>query len=109
MPLTIYFRDTVRMRAQSDASFRRALLSEVIELLISGDVELGQRVIRNYINATVGFETLAKTTNIPKPSLMRMFGPKGNPSSKNMFGVIAKLAKAEGVNFSLKAKPVLHT
>jgi hypothetical protein len=36
---------------------------------------------------------------------MRMFGPKGNPSSQNMFGVIAALAKAEGVNFSLKAKP----
>jgi len=108
MPLTIDFRETVRKRAQSDASFRRALLSEAIELLISGDVEMGQSVIRNYINATVGFDALAKETQIPKTSLMRMFGPKGNPSSKNMFGVIAKLAKAEGVNFLLKAKPVLH-
>ncbi len=105
MPLTIDFRETVRKRAQSDASFRRALLSEAIELLIAGDVEIGQSVIRNYINATVGFETLAKEIHIPKTSLMRMFGPKGNPSSKNMFGVIAK---AEGVNFSLKAKPVLQ-
>jgi len=46
-------------------------------------------------------------TNIPEKSLMRMFGPKGNPSSQNMFGVIAELAKAEGVNFSLKAKPTV--
>ncbi len=62
MPLTIDFRETVRKRAQSDASFRRALLGEAIELLISGDVEVGQSVMRNYINATVGFETLAKET-----------------------------------------------
>ncbi len=108
MPLTIDFRETVRKRAQSDASFRRALLSEAIELLIAVYVEIGQSVIRNYINATVGFEALAREAHIPKTSLMRMFGPKGNPSSKNMFGVIAKLAKAEGVNFSLKAKPLPH-
>ena len=108
MPLTIDFRETVRERAQKDARFRRALLSEAIEMMIGGETELGQKIIRNYINATVGFETLAKETHISKTSLMRMFGPKGNPSSKNLFGVIAKLAKAEGVNFSLKAKPVVQ-
>ena len=106
MPLTIDFRETVRERAQKDAAFRRALLSEAIELMIGGEVEIGQSIMRNYINATVGFEALAKETHIPKTSLMRMFGPKGNPSSKNIFGVIAQLAKAEGVNFSLKAKPL---
>ncbi|MBV9265055.1 MAG: type II toxin-antitoxin system RelE/ParE family toxin [Acidobacteriaceae bacterium] len=105
VPLTKDFRETVRERAQRDASFRRALLSEAVELLLSGEVERGQSIMRQYINATMGFEELAKETHIPKTSLMRMFGPHGNPSSKNMFGVIAGLAKAEGVNFYLKAKP----
>ena len=105
MPLTSDFRETIRARAQRDESFRRGLLLEAVDLMLSGDVETGKKIIRNYINATVGFQNLARRTHTPEKSLMRMFGPKGNPSSQNMFGVIAALAKAEGVNFSLKAKP----
>ena len=105
MALTVDFRETIRERAQHDAAFRRGLLQEAIELMLSGDVKTGQKIIRNYINATVGFHELAERTQTPEKSLMRMFGPKGNPSSQNMFGVIAELAKAEGVNLSLRAKP----
>ena len=102
MPLTIDFRDTIRERAQRDASFRRGLLLEAVDLMLSGDVKTGQKIIRSYINATVGFHKLAERTGTPEKSLMRMFGPNGNPRAKNMFGVIAELAKAEGVK--LKAK-----
>jgi DNA-binding phage protein len=104
MALTKDFRDTIRDRAHRDVSFRRALLQEAIELLLSGDVETGQSLMRNYINATVGFPELAERTHTPKNSLMRMFSTTGNPSSRNMFGVIAELAKAEGINFSLRVK-----
>lgn len=107
MPLTIDFRETIRERAQTDAAFRRGLLKEAVELMLSGDVKTGQKIIRNYINATVGFHELAERTHTPEKSLMRMFGPNGNPSSENMFGVIAELAKAEGVNLSLRAKPAV--
>jgi hypothetical protein len=102
MALTKDFRETIRDRAQRDAGFRRALLQEAVELLLSGDVETGQSLVRNYINATVGFQELARTVHKPAPSLMRMFGPKGNPSAKNLLGVIAELQKQEGINFSLK-------
>ena len=81
------------------------MLQEAVELLLTGDMETGQSLMRNYIKATVGFPGLAERTHTPKNSLMRMFSPKGNPSSRNMFGVIAELAKAEGVNLSLRAKP----
>lgn len=108
MALTVDFRETIRERAQTDAAFRRGLLQEAVELMLSGDVKTGQKIIRNYINATVGFHELAERTHTPEKSLMRMFGPKGNPSSQNMFGIIAELAKAEGINLSLKAKPLQH-
>ncbi len=108
MPLTVDFRETIRERAQKDAAFRRGLLQEAVELMLSGDVRTGQKIIRHYINATVGFQQLAERIHTPEKSLMRMFGPKGNPSSLNMFGVIAELAKAEGVNLFLKAKPIPH-
>ena len=104
MTLTRDFRETIRSRAQREPAFRRALLQEAVELLLAGDVETGQGLVRNYINATVGFQELARAVNTPAPSLMRMFSPKGNPSAKNLFGVIAELQKQEGINFALKVR-----
>ncbi len=101
MALTRNFRDTVRARAQRDQKFRRALLEEAVTALIADDMSTFRTMMRNYINATVGFQELAKQTKIGKPSLMRMFGPKGNPSASNLFGVIAELQKQEGVSLTV--------
>jgi DNA-binding phage protein len=105
MALTRDFRETIRERAKREPAFRRALLREGLELMASGDFVTGRAIIRNYINATIGFSELARKTNIPSPSLQRMFGPKGNPSAVNLFGVIAVLQRAEGVNIQLRLRP----
>ena len=102
MGLTKDFRETVRKRAQKEAKFRRALLQEAIEQLLSGDVMTGKSMIRNYINATVGFQELSIATATRPESLMRMFGPKGNPSASNLFGIIAELQHREGIHFAVK-------
>jgi DNA-binding phage protein len=92
MALTKDFRETIRERAQREPKFRQALLREAIELMLSGDEKTGRAILRNYINATVGFRQLEEATSIPANSLMRMFGPNGNPSAKNLFGVLAHRA-----------------
>jgi DNA-binding phage protein len=102
MALTRDFRDTIRERAQREPAFRQSLLREGLQLINNGDFATGRGILRNYINATIGFTKLARKTRIPSPSLRRMFGPKGNPSAANLFGVIAALQKAEGVNVELK-------
>jgi hypothetical protein len=102
MALTRDFRDTIRERAQREPSFRQALLREGLQLINSGDFAIGRSILRNYINATIGFPRLARATKISSPSLQRMFGPHGNPSAQNLFGVIAALQKAEGVSFELQ-------
>jgi len=93
MALTRDFKATVKARAERDGAFREALLTEAVEQLIAGEVEVGKAVLRDYINATVGFEKLAKATGTPSKSLMRMFGPKGNPRANNLFAVIGKLQR----------------
>jgi hypothetical protein len=75
------------------------LLREAIELMRSDDEKRGRAILRNYIDATVGFRRLQDATAIPANSLMRMFRPNGNPSAKNLFGVLAHLQAQEGVNF----------
>jgi putative addiction module killer protein len=101
MPLTRDFKETVKARAERDPEFRAALLTEAVEQMLSGDVDTGKAVLRDYINATVGFERLARETGTPAKSLMRMFGPNGNPRADNLFAVISRLQKASGVRLGV--------
>jgi DNA-binding phage protein len=103
MALTRDFKATVKARAERDAAFREALLTEAVELLLSGEVETGKAILRDYINATVGFERLAKETGTPSKSLMRMLGPNGNPRASNLLGVISALQEASGLHLEVAA------
>lgn len=103
MALTRDFRETVQARVRRDAAFRKGLLSEAIESLLSGDVALGKELLRDYINATVGFPKLAAHTKLHVKTLHQMFGPKGNPTANNLFEIVAYLQQAEGVRFELRA------
>ncbi len=62
MALTRDFKETVKARADRDPAFREAVLMEAVEHLISGKVDVGKAVLRDYINATIGFARLAKAT-----------------------------------------------
>lgn len=103
MVLTRSFRDTVKARAATDPAFRQALLTEGLNALLEGDVATGKSVLRDCINATMGFEALAEATGTPPKSLMRMFGPRGNPSAGNLFAVIRCLQLASGVTLEVRA------
>ncbi|MEP7353884.1 MAG: transcriptional regulator [Acidobacteriota bacterium] len=105
MPLTHDFKETIRARAQSDPKFRKALLREAVESYLNGDLETGKAVLRNYVNATVGFQVLEQQTDIPAKSLMRMLGPKGSPSAANLASILNALQTAEGVHFQLSLRP----
>ena len=104
MPLTKSFKETVQARAGRDPAFREALLTEGVEALLGGDLETGKAVLRDYINATIGFEQLADATGTPSKSLMRMFGPRGNPNARNLFSVLGELQKESGVNLHVEVE-----
>ena len=104
VPLTNNFKETIRARAQRDSAFRHALLGEAVECIVNGDFATGKAVLRDYVNATVGFRDLEKRTRIPAKSLMRMLGPKGSPSAANLSSILTALQKTEGVHFELAVK-----
>ncbi len=103
MALTRSFKDTVKARVTRDPVFKQALLTEGVNALLEGDVDTGKAVLRDYINATVGFETLSIFTGTPTKSLMRMFGPRGNPNATNLFAVIGFLQRSSGVTLEVHA------
>src|SRR5450432_520981 len=102
MALTRDFKETIRAHVKRDPGFRKALLREGIENFLSGDVETGKIILRDFINATVGFTKLSEVTRRSAKSLMRMLGPRGNPQARNLFQIVAYLQKAEGVRFKLR-------
>ena len=87
MALTRDFKETIRARVKRDPAFRKALLREGIENFLSGDVETGKIILRDFINATVGFPKLGDATHRSAKSLMRMLGPNGNPQARNLFEI----------------------
>jgi DNA-binding phage protein len=104
MVLTRSFRDTVWERAQRDRAFRIGLLQEALDALLRGEIEEGKILLRDYVNATVGFEGLAKATQKNPKSLMRMLSAEGNPRADNLFSVIAHLQQTEGITFGVQAR-----
>jgi DNA-binding phage protein len=102
MPLTRDFKETIRDRVQRDARFRKELLREGLEAMLSGEITLAKTILRDYINATVGFMGLAEATHIPPKSLMRMFSVVGNPRAANLFEIVSFLQHREGVRFHVR-------
>jgi hypothetical protein len=103
MALTRDFKETIQARVKRDHGFRNALLREGIENFLSGDVETGKIILRDFINATVGFTKLSDVTHRSAKSLMRMLGPSGNPQARNLFEIVAYLQQAEGVRFEVRS------
>lgn len=103
MTTTRSFSETIKSDLESNPDFRRALLSEAIAAMVSGDVDTGKTVLRAYINGTVGFVQLGEALGRSPKSLMRMLSHSGNPQARNLFEIIAWLQKAEGTVLEIRA------
>jgi DNA-binding phage protein len=98
MALTRNFKQTVIERVARDPEFAKALLDEAATLFLSDEPETARLILRDLVNATLGFEQLAELTDKPSKSLHRMLSPKGNPSMDNLaaiFGVMRVRLKVE--------------
>jgi DNA-binding phage protein len=104
MSLTKDFRKTILTRAENDADFRRHMLTEAVNELLAGELNAGKSILRDYINATITFEGLAKKLNKSSKSVHRMLGPRGNPRAENILAIIRILQEHEHVTLQVKAK-----
>lgn len=97
MALTRDFKQTVAARVQRDPTFAQALLDEAITLFINGEPDTAKLVLRDLVNATVGFESLAEEIHKPPKSLHRMLSASGNPTMSNISAIFAAIKRALGV------------
>ena len=104
MALTRDFRETILARVRREPRYREALFTEAINAYLAGDPATGKSILRDLVNATVGFEGLAAQIKKPSKSLHRMLAPRGNPSTENFFGIVNALQKKTRVKLRVTAK-----
>jgi hypothetical protein len=95
----------VQKRVANDPAFGEELLREGIDTMLAGNLNTGKAILRDYIKATVGFEKLGEATGMLPKSLIRMFGPRGNPQARNLFGTIGYLQKQAGIALDVSQGP----
>ena len=88
MVFTCDFKETVKARVQRDPAFRKELIKEAIRCIHAGDVDTGKAVMRDYINATIGFEKLATVSRVLPPNAkhaqVQQVEPPLNPRGKHL-------------------------
>src|ERR1700720_4789002 len=97
MTLTRDFKLTVAQRVRRDPDFAKALLDEAATLFLNGEPETARLILRDLVNATVGFEGLAAQTAKPAKSLHRMLSASGHLSMDTFAGSFRAIRKKLGV------------
>jgi len=103
MALTRDFKQTIAERVRRDPEFAKALLDEAATLFLNGEPDTARLILRDLVNATVGFEGLAAETAKPSKSLHRMLSRRGNPSMDNLATIFGVVRKTLGVQIEAHA------
>ena len=99
MALTKDFRETVMVLCE-DPEYRKALLVEIVEAYLDGDIEVGNSLLKDYLNATQSFNWIAEQMDCKVESIRRMVSPKGNATIRNMFTLLKLCQRREGIESS---------
>jgi hypothetical protein len=84
----------VEAKIASAFAYGEALLREGIDTMLAGDVDADKALLRDYIEAAVGFGKLGEATGTQPKSFIRMFGPRANPKARNLFVIIGSLHRS---------------
>ena len=103
MALTKEFKQTVKERAEREPEFRQGLLNEAVNEILSGNLESGKLLMKDYINSSITFPFLAKKLHKNDKSLQRMFSSKGNPTMSNFCEILKVVQKKEGIKLQSRA------
>jgi DNA-binding phage protein len=105
MALTRNFKETViQACAERRVICTGTAWTRLRHYFLNGEPETARLILRDLVNATIGFEQLATLTAKPSKSLHRMLSPTGNPSMDNLAAIFK--AVRERLHVSLSAHSV---
>ncbi len=106
MALTRSFKESILARVSADPDFAKALLDEAGTLFLNGDPETAKMILRDLVNATLGFERLAEVVDKSPKSVHRMLSPSGNPTMTNLAAIFSALKTFLKVELTARAVPI---
>jgi len=101
----ILFNDSLKAMAERDPAIATDMLENSVNAMLAGDLDDGRILLRDYVNATIGFKELAARTGKIDKNLMRALGPKGSPTAANLFEIIRACIDAEGLTLAARVTP----
>ncbi len=106
MPLTRQFKETVVERIQREPDFAKRLITEAGALLFSGESATARLMLRDLVNATMGFEKLGADLDVSPKSLHRMLSANGNPGMNSLSLILSALCSCLNVDpFGRETRP----
>jgi DNA-binding phage protein len=103
LPPSVPWEPIIDEHVRKSPALARGLLDEAVSALLSNETAAARNLIRHVIKGTIGYAELARLTMTPEKSLIRMFGPKGNPTAAKLFSVLEQLQRSTGVRFMVRA------
>ncbi len=97
-------KETVIARVKRDPAFAQALLDEAFTLFLNGEPDTAKLILRDLVNATVGFETLSGKIHKSSKSLHRMLSQSANPTMENLSAILVVIKKALHVDIRMVVK-----
>jgi DNA-binding phage protein len=104
MALTRDFKQTIVERVEREPAFANALLDEAATSFLNGEPDVARLILRDLVNATIGFEQLAVITHKPSKSLHRMLSSKGNPGMDSLAAIFDAVRRF--LNVGIKVRTV---
>ena len=106
MRLTRNLKETITNRVKLEPEFVLALLNEAATLFLNGEPNTAKLILRDLVNATIGFETLALKISTPNKSVHRMLSMQGNPTMNNLSAVFGTISHA--LKVAINVETVQH-
>jgi hypothetical protein len=97
MALTRDYKELVQNPVASDLAIGEALLREEIDTMLADDVDTGKDDPARQHQGDGWLREAWRGDRYQPKSLIRIFGPRGNPQARNLFGIIGYLQKQAGV------------
>src|SRR5882672_9996060 len=104
-PVGRSFDEMVQSRVGREAAFAEALLQMAVQEMLAGDLDVARSLIRDVIKGSIGHAELSRRTGTPEKSLVRMFGPSGNPTAANISNVFVHLQRHGRVQLQVRSVP----
>jgi len=108
-PIGRSFNEGVQARVGREPAFASALLEGAVECMLTGELPVARSLIRDVIKGSIGYAELSRRTRTPEKSLIRMFGPSGNPTAANMSCVLHELQRYGCVRLRVRSEPAVRT